>query len=106
MVNARPFNPALSAPRGPQSRPKREPACQSHWVGISDLERGMCRYPRDGKDGVEYCGAPTVPWGSSWCRAHHKLTCHASAISHRTGSRSPLQNELGRARPLPSAPPH
>jgi hypothetical protein len=78
MVNARPFNPA---PRGPQSRPKREPPGQSHWVSIIDLERGMCRYPRNGKDGVEYCGAPAVPSGSSWCPAHHKLTCRASAIS-------------------------
>jgi hypothetical protein len=103
MVKARPFNPA---PRGPQSGPKREPPSQSDWVSIVDLERGMCRYPRDGKDGVEYCGAPAVPWGSSWCPAHHKLTCHASAISHRKGSRQPLQNEFGRARPPASALPH
>jgi hypothetical protein len=46
----------------------------SLWVGVVALESGMCRFPRDGAAGVEYCGAPVFP-GSSWCPEHHRL-CH------------------------------
>ena len=47
----------------------------SLWVGLVALEYGMCRFPRDGGAGVEFCGAPVFP-GSSWCKEHHRL-CHS-----------------------------
>jgi len=60
-----------TAPQGPAS----EKSDRAARVGLVALEYGMCRFPRDGGAGVEFCGAPVFP-GSSWCKEHHRL-CHS-----------------------------
>jgi hypothetical protein len=58
---------------------------EPRWVGIVELKAGMCRFLREVESGVEYCGAPTTPWISSWCQAHREVVYPAQERPRRTG---------------------
>jgi hypothetical protein len=60
---------ARPTPAASKPKPKIEPPI---WISLVELERGMCRFPRD--DGL-YCGARTHAFSSSWCELHRKRVC-------------------------------